>query len=103
MDPWIQGQIPYTKSVKKTINFIGLRDKFDTENTKKNNIEYVTLQNNMKLYREEKKQQQKNLTKIPKNDIVNIDKVKLLIQTAEEKYREEKEKLRVEKKNMKST
>jgi transposase len=93
----------YDKSVKKNINFIELRDKFVTENTKKNNIEYVTLQNNMKRYREEKKQQQKNLTKIPKNDIVNITAVNLLIQTAEEKYQEEKQKLSVDKKNMKSS
>jgi putative transposase len=93
----------YDKDIKKSINFIELRDKFVTENTKKNNNEYITLQNNMKLHREEKKQQQKNLTKIPKNDIVNIDKVKLLIQTAEEKYQEEKEKLSIDKKSMNST
>ena len=93
----------YDKSVKNTINFIELRDKFVTENTKKNNIEYVTLQNNMKRYTEEKKQQLKNLTKIPKNDIVNITAVNLLIQTAEEKYQDEKEKFRIEKKIMKSS
>ena len=93
----------YDKSVKKTINFIELRDKFVTENTMKNNVEYITLQNNMKLCKEEKKKQQKMLLKIPKNDTVNIDKIKLLIQTAEEKYQEEKEKFRIEKKSMKSS
>ena len=41
--------------------------------------------------------------KIPKNDTVNIEKLKLLILTAEEKYQEEKEKLRVDKKSMKSS
>ena len=93
----------YDKSVKKTINFIELRDKFVTENTMKNNVEYITLQNNMKLFKEEKKNQQKMLLKIPKNDTVNIDKVKLLIQTAEEKYQEENEKFRIEKKSLKSS
>ena len=85
------------------INFYTLRDKLVTANTKKHNIEYVTLENNMKLYKEEKKKQQKNLIKIPKTDIVNITAVKLLIQTAEDKYQEEKEKLRIDKKNMKSS
>jgi putative transposase len=85
------------------VNFMNLRNKLVTANTKKNNIEYVTLENNMKLYKEEKKNQQKNLTKILKNDIVNINNVNLLIQTAEEKYQEEKEKLRIEKTKMKSS
>ena len=87
----------------ETINFYNLRNKLVTANTKKNNIEYVTLENNMKLYKEEKKKQQKNLKTIPKNDIVNITAVNLLIQTAEEKYQEEKEKLRIEKRTMKSS
>ena len=85
------------------INFMNLRNKLVTANTKKNNIEYVTLENNMKLYKEEKKKQQKNLIKIPKNDIVNISAVNLLIQTAEEKYQEEKEKLKVIRKSLKSS
>ena len=72
----------YDNEEKKSINFYKLRDKFVTENTKKNNDEYITLQNNMKLYKEEKKNQQKNLLKIPKNDTVNIEKLKLLILTA---------------------
>ena len=93
----------YDNEEKKSINFYKLRDKFVTENTKKNNDEYITLQNNMKLYKEEKKNQQKNLLKIPKNDTVNIEKLKLLILTAEDKYQEEKEKLRVDKKSMKSS
>jgi hypothetical protein len=45
----------------------------------------------MKHYREEKKQQQKNLTKIPKNDIVSITAVNLLTQTAEETSRRKRE------------
>ena len=40
------------------IHFNDLRDKLVTENTKKNNTEYVTLANNIKLYREEKRKQQ---------------------------------------------
>jgi putative transposase len=83
------------------IHFHSLRDKLVTENTKKNNIEYITIANNMKIYREEKKKQQKNLTKIPKNENVNITAVNLLIQTAEEKYQEEKEKLNTIKKDLK--
>jgi transposase len=85
------------------INFMNLRNKLVTANTKKNNIEYVTLENNMKIYKDDKKKQQKNLTTIPKNDIVNIDKVKLLIQTAEEQYQEEKEKLKLIRKSLKSS
>ena len=92
----------YDKSVKKTINYIELRDKFVTENTMKNNVEYITLQNNMKLHKEEKKNQQKFLLKIPKNDTVNITAVNLLINTAEEEYQKEKEKFRIEKKSMKT-
>jgi putative transposase len=83
------------------IHFHSLRDKLVSENTKKNNVEYITIANNMKIFREEKKKQQKNLRKIPKNDNVNIDKVKLLIQTTEEKYQEEKEKLNTIKKDLK--
>ena len=85
------------------INFMNLRNKLVTANTKKNNIEYVTLENNMKLYKEEKKNQQKNLIKIPKNELVNINAVNLLIQTAEEKYQEEKEKLKMIRKSLKSS
>ena len=87
----------------ESINFMNLRNKLVTANTKKNNIEYVTLENNMKLYKEEKKNQQKMLLKIPKNDIVSITAVSLLIQTAEEKYQEEKEKLKVIRKSLKSS
>jgi putative transposase len=87
----------------ESINFMNLRNKLVTANTKKNNIEYVTLENNMKLYKEEKKKQQKNLKTIPKNDIVNITAVNLLIQTAEEKYQEEKEKLKLIRKSLKSS
>jgi putative transposase len=87
----------------ETINFYNLRNKLVTANTKKNNIEYVTLENNMKLYKEEKKKQQKNLKTIPKNNIVNINAVNLLIQTAEEKYQEEKEKLKLIRKSLKSS
>ena len=90
------------KNVKTNVNFIELRDKFVTENTMKNNVEYITLQNNMKLYKEEKKKQQKILTTISKSDTVNIGDVNLLINTAEEKYQEEKEKFRIEKKSMKT-
>ncbi len=57
----------------------------------------------MNLYRDEKKKQQKTLTTMSKNDTVNIERVKLLIQKAEEKYQEDKEKLRVDKKTMKSS
>ena len=57
----------------------------------------------MNLYRDEKKKQQKTLTTMSKNDTVNIERVKLLIQKAEEKYQEEKEKLRVDKKTMKTS
>jgi Helix-turn-helix domain len=85
------------------INFMNLRNKLVTANTKKNDIEYVTLENNMKICKDEKKKQQKNLIKIPKNDIVNITAVNLLIQTAEEKYQEEKEKLKLIRKSLKST
>ena len=85
----------------ESINFYNLRNKLVTKNTKKNNIEYVTLENNMKLYKEEKKKQQKILLKIPKN--VNITAVNLLIQTAEEKYQEEKEKLKLIRKSLKSS
>ena len=87
----------------ESINFMNLRNKLVTANTKKNNIEYVTLENNMKLYKDEKKNQQKMLLKIPKNDIVNISAVNLLIQKAEEKYQEEKEKLKVIRKSLKSS
>ena len=85
------------------INFMNLRNKLVTANTKKNNIEYVTLENNMKIHKDDKKNQQKMLLKIPKNDIVNITAVKLLIQTAEEKYQEEKEKLKLIRKSLKSS
>jgi putative transposase len=87
----------------ESINFYNLRNKLVTANTKKNDIEYITLENNMKLYKEEKKNQQKILKTIPKNDIVNITAVNLLIQKTEEKYQEEKEKLRIDKKKMKSS
>ena len=50
----------YDKEEKKSINFYKLRDKFVTENTKKNNDEYITLQNNIKLYKEEKKKSFEN-------------------------------------------
>ena len=85
------------------INFYNLRDKLVTENTKKNNIEYITIQNDMKNYREEKRLQHNLLTKIPKNDIVNITAINLLIQTAEEKFQEEKNKLKTIKKDLKSS
>ena len=85
------------------INFMNLRNKLVTANTKKNNIEYVTLENNMKIHKDENKKQHKNLIKIPKNDIVNITAVNLLIQTAEEKYQEEKEKLKLIRKSLKSS
>lgn len=82
---------------------MNLRNKLVTANTKKNNIEYVTLENNMKVYKDEKKNHQKILLKIPKSDIVNNTAVKLLIQTAEEKYQEEKEKLKFIRKSLKSS
>ena len=85
------------------INFYNLRDKLVTENSKKNNIEYITIQNDMKIYREEKRLQHNLLTKIPKNDIVNITAINLLIQTAEEKFQEEKNKLKTIKKDLKSS
>jgi putative transposase len=85
------------------INFYNLRDKLVTENTKKNNIEYVSIQNNMKIYRKDKKKHYNLLTKIPKNDIVNITAVNLLIQTAEENFQEEKEKLKTIKRDLKSS
>lgn len=56
----------YDKEVKNNVNFIEFRGKLATENTKKSNIEYVTLRNNMKLYGDEKKLKQKNLTKVLK-------------------------------------
>jgi putative transposase len=82
------------------IHFNDLRDKLVTENTKKNNTEYVTLANNIKLYREEKRKQQNLLKKIPKTETTAIN---LLIQTAEEKYQKEKEKLNTIKKSLKSS
>ena len=82
------------------IHFNDLRDKLVTENTKKNNTEYVTLANNIKLYREEKRKQQNLLKKIPKTETTAIN---LLIQSAEEKYQKEKEKLNTIKKSLKSS
>ena len=93
----------YDEDDRKTVNFMKLRDKFVTENTLKENVEYITLQNNMKLYKDEKKKQQKNLMKLPKDDNVNMTAVNLLIETAEKRYQEEKEKLRIGKKQLKSS
>jgi transposase len=85
------------------INFMNLRNKLVTANTKKNNIEYVELENNMKQCKEEKKKQQKLLLKIPLSEIENITAVKLLIQTTEDKYQEEKLKLKIIRKTLKSS
>jgi transposase len=98
----------YNKTVScindgEPINFMKLRNKLVTANTKKNDIEYIKLENNMKLCKEEKKKQQKLLLKIPLSEINNITAVKLLIQTAEETYQEEKLKLKLIRKTLKSS
>ena len=82
---------------------MNLRNKLVTANTKKNNIEYINLENNMKFYREEKKKQLSLLRKLHKDDTDNITAVRILIKTAEENYQTEKETLRVVKKSLKSS
>ena len=103
-DEWLHtSNYVYNKTVScindgDPISFMDLRNKLVTANTKKNNIEYINLENNMKLYKDEKKKQLLLLAKITKNDINNIAAVILLIKNAEENYQAEKQKLRVVKK-----
>ena len=108
-DEWFHtSNYVYNKTVScindgEPINFMNLRNKLVTANTKKNNIEYINLENNMKRFKEEKKKQLSLLQKIHKDDIDNITAVRLLINTAEENYQTEKEALRVVKKSLKSS
>lgn len=93
----------YNKTVScindgEPINFMNLRNKLVTANTKKTNDEYIALENNMNCYRDEKRKQQKLLKKIP------IDTQAIhLIQLAESNYQIEKEKLRIIKTGLKSS
>ena len=108
-DEWLQtSNYVYNKTVScindgDPISFMDLRNKLVTANTKKNNIEYINLENNMRFYKEEKKKQLLLLAKIPKVSIECVTAVNLLVKTAEENYQAEKEKLRVVKKSLKST
>lgn len=108
-DEWLHtSNYVYNKTVScindgEPINFMNLRNKLVTANTKKNNTEYINLENNMRFYKEEKKKHLLLLAKVIINDINNIAAVNLLIKTAEENYQVEKEKLRVVKKSLKST
>jgi hypothetical protein len=74
-DEWLHtSNYVYNKTVScindgEPINFMNLRNKLVTANTKKNNIEYINHENNMRFFKEEKKKQLSLLQKLTKDDI----------------------------------
>ena len=107
-DEWLNtSNFVYNKTVKNIndghqINFMSLRDKLVTANTKKDNIEYKTSETNTKNLREEKKKLQKLLPTI-KKDIIEKNKINVLLEALEIKLQEEKEELKEIKKILKSS
>ena len=107
-DEWLHtSNFVYNKTVKciqdgDQINFMSLRDKLVTANTKKNNTEYKTSDDNMNNIRIQKK----NLVKLLTNKKITIKEqqtVRDQVEILEKNLQEEKDNLKEIKKVLKSS